>query len=496
MNIVHSLSSPSSPEASQQAISSALPAPGVQRPHLPLAVVVAIACVTQFMVVLDSTIVTVALPAMRAGLHLSPNQQQWVLSGYLVALGGLMLAGARASDLFGRRRVFLLGLGIFTAASLAGGLAVSGAMLLGARIAEGIGGALLAPSSLSLITASHVDPSARHRALALWSVMGGIASSSGLVLGGVLTSALSWRWVLFVNVPIGVALFAVAAWSLLPSAAGGRRRRLDLPAALSATIGIGLLAYGLSQVTASGWGSAQVLGALIGAAGSLALFVVVEATRPDPLIPLGLFKMGNLRIGNLVMAILGVTMTAALYFVSLYLEQLLGESALEAGLSLLPMTVVMVAVGLGARRLIVVFGARRLLVTGALVTAGGLTWLSRLPVHPAYLSHVLGPTLVTAIGLGLMLLPVTVAAVNGVATTDAGAASGLLNAARQLGGALGLAVLFSVARSVADSSTLPTPAAATIHGYGVAILVNAVVLFLAAVLAMLLRDPRETHGTA
>lgn len=327
---------------------------------------------TQFMVVLDSTIVTAALPAMRTGLQLSPDQQQWVLSGYLVALGGLMLARARAADLFGRRRVFLLGLGVFTAASLAGGLAVNGPMLLGTRIIEGVGAALLAPSSLSLITASHADPSARHRALAIWSVMGGVASSSGLVLGGVLTSELNWRWVLFVNVPIGVALFAVAAWSLLPSVAGGKRRRLDLPAAVSATIGVGLLTYGLSQVTSSGWGSAQVLGALAGAAGSLALFVVVEATRPDPLIPLRLFKMANLRIGNLVMAILGVTMTAALYFVSLYLEQLLGESALEAGLSLLPMTVLMVAVGLGARRLIVVFGPRRLLVTGALVTAGGL----------------------------------------------------------------------------------------------------------------------------
>ncbi|MHB1504351.1 MAG: DHA2 family efflux MFS transporter permease subunit [Acidimicrobiales bacterium] len=496
MNIVHSLSSTSAPEASQQAISSALPAPGVQRPHLPLAVVVAIACVTQFMVVLDSTIVIVALPAMRAGLHLSPNQQQWVLSSYLIALGGLMLAGARASDLFGRRRVFLLGLGIFTAASLAGGLAVSGPMLLGARIAEGIGAALLAPSSLSLITASHVDPSARHRALALWSVMGGVASSSGLVLGGVLTSALSWRWVLFVNVPIGVALFAVAAWSLLPSVAGSRRRHLDLPAAVSATLGIGLLTYGLSRATTAGWGSAQVAGTLVGAAVSLAFFVAVEATHPDPLIPLGLFKMGNLRIGNLVMAILGVTMTTALYFVALYLEQLLDESALEAGLSLLPMTVVLVAAGLASRRLIVVFGPRRLLVTGALIASGGLAWLSRLPMHLAYLSHVLGPTLVTAVGLGLMLLPVTVAAVNGVVAADAGAASGLLNAARQLGGALGLAVLFTIAQSVARGSMLPTRAAATVQGYDLAILFNAGVLLLSAVLAMLLRDPHETHGTA
>lgn len=468
----------------------------MQRSHVPLAVVVAIACVTQFMVVLDSTIVTVALPAMRAGLHLSPNEQQWVLSGYLVALGGLMLAGARASDLFGRRRVFLIGLGVFTAASLAGGLAVNGQMLLGARIIEGVGAALLAPSSLSLITASHTDPGARHRALAIWSVMGGVASSSGLVLGGVLTSALSWRFVLFVNVPIGVALFAVAAWSLLPSAAGGRHRRLDLPAAASATVGVGLLTFGLSQATTSGWGSGEVVGTLAGAAVSLALFVAVEATRPDPLIPLALFQMANLRIGNLVMAILGVTMTAALYFVALYLEQLLGESALEAGLSLLPMTVVMVAAGLASRKLIVTFGPRRLLVTGALVAAAGLAWLSRLPLHPAYVAHVLGPTLVTAVGLGLMLLPVTVAGVSGVSGEDAGAASGLLNAARQVGGALGLAVLFTIAQSVARGSTLPTRTAATVHGYDLAIVVNAGVVLIAAMLALLLHDPSEALGAS
>ncbi len=224
---------------------------------------------------------------------------------------------------------------------------------------------------------------------------------------------------------------------------------------------------------------------------SLALFVAVEATRPDPLIPLALFKMANLRIGNLVMAILGVTMTAALYFVALYLEQLLGESALVAGLSLLPMTVVLVAAGLASKKLIVTFGPRQLLVTGALVAAGGLAWLSRLSLHPAYIAHVLAPTLVTAAGLGLMLLPVTVAGVSGVVTEDAGAASGLLNAARQVGGALGLAVLFTIAQSVERGSTLSTRTAATVHGYDLAILVNAGVLLVAAMLALLLHDPER-----
>ena len=384
-------------------------AAAVLRPRLPLGVVVAMACLAQFMVVLDSTIVTVALPQMRAGLGLSASQQQWVVSGYLITLGGFLLLAARAGDLLGRKRVFLFGAVVFTAASVAGGLASGPAVLLAARIVQGAGAAALAPTSLSLITASHHNEHQRHRALALWSIMGGAAGAVGVVLGGVLTAELSWRWVLFINLPLGAALVAAATFSLLPAPARAQRARLDLPGALSVTLGIGALTYGLSQASADGWGSPSVVAALAAAAVLLAGFVAVEAAGSRPLIPKALFRPRGLRIGNLLMLSMGVTMTAVFFFVSLYLQQALGYSALRTGLALLPITVILVAGGLASRRLMPVVGPRVLLVTGGLLAAAGIAWLALAPAHPAYLTHILGPSLVSGAGISLMLLAVTLA---------------------------------------------------------------------------------------
>jgi EmrB/QacA subfamily drug resistance transporter len=449
----------------------------VVRPHLPLAVIVAIACIAQFMVVLDSTIVVVALPAMRRGLDLSGVQQQWALTGYLVALGGFLLLGARAADLFGHRRVFLLGTVVFTVASLAGGLATDATMLLGARLIEGIGAAALAPASLSLITASHTDERQRHRALALWSVMGGSASAFGLVVGGVLTTELSWRWVLFVNVPIGAFLLVVAAISLLPGGRPDWRGHLDLRAALTVTLGMGSAVYGLSEGSVAGWSSALVVTALVACGVLLAGFVAIEARGARPLIPLSLFHLRILKIGNLLMMVLGAVMTSAMFFLSLYLQQALGYSALDTGLALVPMTVVLVASGLAARRLVPMVGPRRLLVVGGLIAACGLGWLSFLPTHSAYLAHIFGPTIVAGAGIGLMLLSVTLTATSGVDTGDAGAASGLLNSARQLGGALGLAMLVTVASGVTTQDALHVGhLAAVVYGYHIALLVAAAVM--------------------
>jgi EmrB/QacA subfamily drug resistance transporter len=468
--------------------------PAVLRPHLPLGVIVSMACLAQFMVVLDSTIVTLALPKMRAGLGMSTVQQQWVLSGYLITLGGFLLLAARAGDLFGRRRVFMFGAVVFTAASLAGGLASDPAMLLVARIIQGIGAAALAPTSLSLITASHTDEHKRHRALALWSIMGGAAGSAGVVLGGVLTAELNWRWVLFVNVPLGVGLLAAAALTLLPAPANVAPSRLDLPGALSVTFGVGALTYGLSQASSDGWGSRTVVISLVAAAVLIAGFMVAEATSSRPLIPLTLFRLGSLRVGNLVMLLMGATMTSVFFFLSLYLQQAIGYSALRAGLAMLPTTVILIAAGLASRQLVPVLGRRLLLLIGGLITAASVGWLTTAPAHPAYLSHLLGPSLIAGVGMGLMLLPITLTGTASVDSKDAGAAAGVLNTSRQLGGAIGLAVLSTVAATATTrAASHGSYVAALVHGYHVAFLADAGVMLVAALAALAL--PRRDQAS-
>ncbi|MHA6765150.1 MFS transporter [Streptacidiphilus sp. PAMC 29251] len=472
---------------------SAPPVPAVFRPHLPLGIVVAIACVAQFMVVLDTAIVNVALPAMRADLGLSTSQQQWVVDAYLLTFGGLLLLAARAGDLFGRRTVLQAGLVVFTVASLVGGLAENGTMLLAARAAQGIGAAALAPASLSLITVTHPEGHQRSRALGIWGAAASAAAAVGVVLGGVLTDLLNWRWVLFVNVPVGIALIVAVAVSLLPSARPeGRRVPLDLPGAFTVTAGIGALVYGISQATEQGWSSAAVITALVAAVALLAGFLLIEARTADPLVRLSIFRLRKLSTANLVMLCLGATMTATLFFLSLYLQQLLGYSALRAGLAMLPMSAVLGGGALLSRRLVVA-GIRHLPVYGMVVATAGLLWLTRLPADPAYLAHVLLPTLVVGAGFSISILPVTLAATAGVPHQDAGLASGLLSVSRQIGGALGLAVLVTVSASATTTQLQAhhSQADATLHGYHLALLIAAGISLLAALFAWTSSAPRR-----
>jgi EmrB/QacA subfamily drug resistance transporter len=469
-------------------------APAVLRPHLPLGVVVAMSCLALFMVVLDATIVTVALPDMKAGLHLSAGRQQWVVSGYLITVGGFLLLAARAGDLYGHKRVFLAGAAVFTGASLLGGLASSGGLLIAARVVQGAGAAALTPTSLSLITASHTDTRERERALALWSMMGGVAGLAGVVLGGVLTAELSWRWVLFVNVPPGLALLAAGAAFLLP-AAGTAGTRLDLPGALCVTLGVGALSYGLSQASTDGWGSTGVVLPLVAAAVLLAGFLLAESRSRHPIVPPALVRLRTLRIANALMAPVGVALTAVMFFLSLYLQQVVGYSALRTGMAILPVTVVYVVGGLVSRRLTPVVGPRAMLVSGGLLAAVGIAWLATIPAHAAYVSHVLAPNLVGGFGLSVMLLAVTLTGTDGVLPRDAGAASGLLNTSRQLGGAVGLAVLVTVATTV-TSHTDGTHAHALVQGYRVAFLAIAGLMLLAALLALALPRRRRDGAPA
>ncbi|MEU6852796.1 MFS transporter [Actinacidiphila alni] len=459
----------------------------VAKPGVGLAVVAALACVAQFMVVLDSSIVNVALPAMKSGLGLSAAAQQWIVNGYLITFGGLLLLAARAGDLFGRRRVFQIGLVVFTAASLLGGLAQGGWMLLAARFLQGAGAAALAPSSLSLITASHTEPGRRTRAMTWWGVAASSAGAAGVVLGGLLTASLSWRWVMLVNVPIGMGLFIASLVCLRPSAASRGASRIDVPGAVTITLSAAAVVYGVSIAPDDGWTSGRALSALIGGVTLFVAFVLIERRTKEPLIPLEIFAVHNIRIGNILTLLMGVVITTPLFFLSLYMQQVLGESALRTGLSLLPMVSVISVGVLLSQRLIPKVGARRLVLGGGLVATVGLAWLARLPVHSDYVGHVLLPTLIIGAGTSVMMMPAIVAATTGVAPQNAGAASGLINMCRQLGAALGLAALVTVASGVTRHSDA-TGNASVVDGYRVALLIVAAFSVTTALIALFLKD--------
>ncbi len=430
---------------------AAPPAPApLLRAHLPPWLVVAMACLASFMVVMDGSIVNVALPAMRHDLRLSHEAQQWVIDAYLLSFGGCMLLAARAGDLYGRRPVLLAGLFLFTLSSLAGGLASGAALLLAARAVQGVGAAVLATSSMTLVmAATHHNRQARASALSLWAALNSAGFALGVVIGGLLTEGAGWRWVMFVNVPVGLALMAGIAASLLAPSAGAPRPRLDVPGALASTLGSALLVYGITQSTARGWGSPIVMGALVLALGLFALFVAIERRSASPLLRLSIFRLPGLAAGNLLMLCLGALLAASIYLLSITLQQVAGYGARETGLALLPMGLALAAVRLLFTKAMGAGTVRHLPLWGALAAAAGLAWLGGLPVQAAFARHVLGPTLLVGTGLGLLILAATHAVTSGVPMEDAGLASGLANTARQLGGALGVAALATLAGAVA-----------------------------------------------
>lgn len=455
---------------------------GVVKPRVPLAAVLVLACGAQLMVVLDGLVVNVALPQVRLDLGMSPSSLQWVVNGYLVTFGGLLLLAARAADLIGHRRIFLAGVTVFSLASLAGGLAQDPAMLIGARLVQGIGAAALAPSSLSLLTATYTHEH-RARALSIWSATSSSAGALGLVLGGVITSALGWRWVLLINVPIGVALFVLASATLTPEHVR-ERRPLDLPGAVSVALGVGALTYGISQTAEQGWASGRVILPLIAAAALLGLFAFVEQRSSQPLVPLSILRRRNIVVANTIIAGLGAIMTATMYFLSLYLQQVLGDSPLRTGLALVPMSIVLTLGALASKSLLPKLGIRRLISVGGTLMAAGLAWLATISAHSNYLLHILGPTLVWATGASIVIMPCVALATTGIDAEDAGLASGLVNTARAVSGAVGLAVLGTIADTVTAHSSAPDHLDRIVHGYSVAIIAAAIIAALVALLAL------------
>jgi len=405
----------------------------------------------QLMVVLDATIVNVALPHIQAALGFSGSSLEWVINAYALALGGLLLLGGRAGDLLGRRRMFVAGLLLFSAASLAGGLATSPAWLLAARAVQGAGGAIVAPTALALIVTTFPEGPPRNRAMGVYAAMSAAGGAVGLLAGGLLVTYASWRWVLFVNVPIGIAV-ALGALVVLPGAAR-RPGRLDLPGAITGTLGVAALVYGLSSAATSPdgtshWGDAKVVTALAAGAILLATFALVEARGRDALLPVRLLRQRDRLGANLIMLAVGTAVFGVFFFITLFVQDIWGYSALRAGVAFLPLTAVLLAASGTAAALVPRIGARPLLLAGGAASAGGLYWLSRMTEHSTYAGGLLGPSLMTGAGLGLLFVPLPLVALTRVGDADSGVAASLLNVGRQVGGAIGLAVLGTVAWTV------------------------------------------------
>ncbi len=434
------------------------------------------------MVVLDGLVVNVALPQIRLDLDMTASALQWVVNGYLVTFGGLLLLAARAADLIGHRRIFLGGIAVFTLASLAGGLAHDPTTLIAARVLQGVGAAALAPGSLSLLTATHTGEH-RARALAIWSATSSAAGALGLVLGGVVTDLLGWRWVLLINVPIGVLLWLLTAMTLTTEQVRGKQA-LDVPGAVTITLGVGVLTYAISQTGSLGWTSSHVIGPLIAAIALLGLFALTEQRSPQPLVPLPILRRRNIVVANTIIAGLGAIMTATMYFLSLYLQQILGNSPLRTGLALVPMSIVLTGGALASKSLLPRIGIRRLIAAGGILMTCGLAWLATITPHSGYL-HILGPTLVWAAGASIVLMPCVALATTGIDAEHAGLASGLINTARTISGAIGLAVLATIASTVTTHSTATDALQRTAHGYSAAIVAAAIIAGLVTVLAVL-----------
>jgi EmrB/QacA subfamily drug resistance transporter len=431
----------------------AAPAGGGKR-HLGLALLVI--ATAQLMVVLDATIVNVALPHIQKALTFSGSGLEWVVNAYALAFGGLLLLGGRAGDLLGRRRMFITGLLVFSAASLAGGFATSQAWLLAARAIQGIGGALTAPAALSLVTTTFPEGPPRNRAMGVYAAMSVAGGAIGLLAGGLLTTYASWRWVLFVNVPIGLAV-ALAAPRVLAETPR-RGGRFDLPGAVTGTGGIAALVYGLSKAATSPsgvsrWGDAKVIASLAAAAVLLAAFAVIEARSRHALLPVRLLADRNRTGACLIMLGVGTALFGMFFFLTLFLQSVWGYSALKTGAAYLPLTAAVLVASGAAAQLVPRIGARPLLLAGSAVSTGGLFWLSRITEHATYTGGLLGPILVTGAGLGLLFVPLSLVVLSKVAEQDSGVAASLLNTGQQVGGSTGLAVLGTVAWTVAANST-------------------------------------------
>jgi EmrB/QacA subfamily drug resistance transporter len=465
------------------------PAPGAPRrghhPGIALAVIAA----SQLMVVLDATIVNIALPHIREALNFSTTSLSWVLNAYTLTFGGFLLLGGRAGDVLGRRRVFIAGILLFSLASLLGGLATSSGWLLAARALQGVGAAIASPTALALITTNFAEGPQRNRAFGVFAAVSGSGAAIGLLAGGMLTSWLSWRWVLFVNVPIGILLAMLAPLYITESER--QPGRFDISGALTSTAGMAALVYGFIRSAQEGWSDAWTIASFAAAAVLLASFFLIERRTRQPITPLHLFRDRDRAGSYVIMLALAAALFGMFFFLTLFVQDVLGYSPLKAGFAFLPVTVALIVTAQVAARTLPRLGPKPLMTAGAVLAVIGLAWVSQISVSSGYVDGILGPMLIFGLGMGLLFVPLTIVAVSGVAPRESGAASSLLNVMQQVGGALGLSILVTVfgtasrneatsqvARFFADATPqlraqfaqtgqLPAPYAANILAHGI-----------------------------
>ena len=452
----------------------------------------------QFVVVLDASIVNVALPTIGEALDFSQGNLAWVVNAYVLTFGGFLLLGGRIADLLGRRRVFMAGLVLFAIASLAGGLASSEGQLIAARAVQGLGAAILSPAALSIVTTTFRDGAERNRALGVWGAVAGSGGAAGVLLGGVLTDGLGWEWVLWVNVPIGIAAAALAPALIAESRSTSETRHFDVAGAVSITAGLSILVYALVDAVDAGWGSAQTIGLLAAAVALIGVFVAVELRSRAPLVPFRIFRLRTLTGANVVGLLVGASLFSMFFFISLYMQQVLDYSAIDAGLSYLPLSIAIIVSAGIASQLVTRVGFKPVLAAGLAFVAAGLVWFSQVSVGGSFTSDILGPSLLAAVGLGLSFVPGTIAAVAGVEEHEAGLASGLINTSQQVGGALGLALLATVANSrtesVIGSGAAPGGVEALNEGFQSAFLAGAGVAVIGVVATLVLIRTRDSRA--
>jgi EmrB/QacA subfamily drug resistance transporter len=461
-------------------------------------VALAVLVAAQFMVVLDVAIVNVALPTIKTDLHFSQEGLQWVITAYSILFGGVLLLGGRVADLLGRRRIFMAGLVLFTVSSLLDGLAWSESSLIAFRCLQGLGAALLAPAALSILTTTFQEGRERNLALGIWGAASGSGGAAGVLLGGALTSALNWSWIFFINIPVGAVVLTLSPWLLRESRAALNHRHFDVNGAASITGGLMLLVYALTHASQHGWTTGETIGLLAVSAALIVAFVVIELRSPAPLLPMRIFRLRTLTASNLTALLTGAAIFSQFFLLTLYMQQVLHYSPLKTGVAYVALTVTIVAFSAVSQGLVTRLGVRRVLPVGMAVAAAALFIYAQLPVHGHYFWSLFPAFLLSGIGLALAFVPMSIGALTGVRPVDAGVASGLLNTTQQIGGAIGVAVVTTIATTYTGRYLSAHPGAGALngaaltHGFQISFYVLAGLAALAAVLAAVLVESRPS----
>ena len=467
-----------------------------RRKWLALAVIVA----AQFMVVLDVAIVNVALPSIKTDLHFSQEGIQWVITAYSIFFGGVLLLGGRLADLLGRRRLFMLGLLLFTVSSLLDGLAWSEGSLIAFRSLQGLGAALLSPAALSILTTTFREGRERNLALGIWGAASGSGGAAGVLLGGALTSALSWSWIFYINVPVGALVIAVSPWLLRESRADLKHRHFDFAGAASITGGLMLLVYAMTRATQHGWGTAETIGLLAASAALVAAFFTIELRSKAPLLPLRIFRLRTLSGSNLSGLLMGAAIFSQFFLLTLYMQQVLHYSAIKTGVAYIGLTLTIIAFSAVAQALVTRLGVRRVLPVGLALSTVALLLFARLPVHGNYFTDLFPAFIISGLGLALAFVPMSIGALTGVRQSDAGIASGLINTNQQIGGAIGVAVAVTLATTFtahyvnAHPGTTAVSGAALTHGFAIAFYVLAAVAAVGALVGVLVLESKPSQA--